>query len=161
LQFRYLRHETGPGDPALAGVVLPEAGQAAAVDDRVIGEVLDTAQGEGAALAMHGAAAVFPGKQGGDVAAQVGDAVDAGDEGGAGRWGRAVAAERLPVLGKEQEVGTGFQRDEAERRRRFFRPPGAQAREPLEVRQRGGPDPAEVAGGERGERFLAALRPAF
>ena len=106
---------------AAAGVELPEADQAAPVEDGVVGEVLDAADGQRAALPRHGPVPVLLRDQRRHVPPQVGDAVDAGDQSVARLGGGPVAAERLPVFGKEEQVGAFFQGDQSQRRRRLLR----------------------------------------
>jgi hypothetical protein len=75
-----------------------------------------------------------------------------------GRRGGPEPMEGLPVVWKHQAVSARFRRHQSERFGRGLGSFDAKSGEPLELRERRGTDPAEVAAGEFGHRVFSRKR---
>lgn len=90
--------EGPPGDVLTVHIVLPEADQAAAVDDRVVGEIGVRAKGLGGARKQQ--IPVRGVEQAGEVAAQQDEGIDAGQQGVGRLGGNGELGVGLGILGQ-------------------------------------------------------------
>ena len=148
-------YEAKPDDFGGGGVELPEADDAAAVEDGVTRELREAAQGAFALLNGHDAFEVFGRKKSSEVAAQKADRVEAADESVARLFRNVEHVQFIEVRGVHKPGAVGFEGDELKRREGGFAGLLTQAGDGLELGERGRADPREVAAGKFTEAFFS------